>query len=139
LIIMAQRGLQRKPDSRRGLVANGGVIPEPIQEEITAPAGLPDHVLRLFDRLVRQNRAAGVSIRQVDADLYADLAGCMIRAADAADDMFLKLGKQINELRSQLNMGPRNRQRAGIKDTKKPEAKSAQLAIIDRAKQHPMV
>jgi hypothetical protein len=46
----------------------------------------------------------------------------------------LAWGRQIDELRSQLNIGPRNRQRAGIKDTRKPTALSPTLALIARAK-----
>jgi len=133
---MGARGFQPKPDSRRGAIANGGVIPEPIQEDITAPPWCKDKVLAEFKRLVAQNRAAGVAIRQVDADQYAELADAMVERQNESDSRTkLAWGRQIDELRSQLNIGPRNRQRAGIKDTRKPTALSPTLALIERAKQ----
>lgn len=132
---MAQRGFQPRPDSRRGLIENGGVIPEPIQEDITPPAWCKADRLKLFRKLVSENRAAGVAIRQVDADQYAELADAMLsRIAETDGRTKLAWGRQIDELRSQLNIGPRNRQRAGIKDTKKPTATSPTLAFIQRAK-----
>jgi hypothetical protein len=134
---MGLRGFQTKPDSRRGSIENGGVIPEPIQEDIIAPPWCKGQVLRQFDKLVSENRAAGVAIRQVDADQYAELADAML-ARQKEEDGRTKLawGRQIDELRAQLNIGPRNRQRAGIKDTKKPSALSPTLALIERAKRN---
>lgn len=132
---MGLRGIQRQPDSRRGSIENGGVIPEPIQEDITPPAWCKNDRLRLFRKLVSENRAAGVAIRQVDADQYAELADAMLsRIAETDGRTKLAWGRQIDELRSQLNIGPRNRQRAGIKDTRKPTASSPTLAFIQRAK-----
>jgi len=133
---MGARGFQARPDSRRGTVANGGVIPEPIQEDITPPVWCKSDQLKLFHKLVAENRAAGVAIRQVDADQYAELADAMIERRNETDGRTkLAWGRQIDELRSQLNIGPRNRQRAGIKDTRKPTAINPTLAIIARAKQ----
>lgn len=132
---MGLRGIQRQPDSRRGAIENGGVIPEPIQEDITPPAWCKADRLKLFRKLVSENRAAGVAIRQVDADQYAELADAMLsRIAETDGRTKLAWGRQIDELRSQLNIGPRNRQRAGIKDTKKPTATHPQLALIARAR-----
>ncbi len=132
---MGLRGIQRQPDSRRGAIENGGAVPEPIQEDITPPAWCKNDRLRLFRKLVSENRAAGVAIRQVDADQYAELADAMLsRIAETDGRTKLAWGRQIDELRSQLNIGPRNRQRAGIKDTKKPTAASPTLAFIQRAK-----
>jgi hypothetical protein len=55
----------------------------------------------------------------------------MLRArATEVDEYYLKLAKQINELRSQLNMGPRNRARAGVRDTQKPKAVNPMAALI---------
>lgn len=131
---MGLRGFQRQPDSRRGAIENGGVVPDPIQEDITAPAWCKGSTRRQFDKLVAENRAAGVAIRQVDADQYAELADAMIQRQNETDGRTkLAWGRQIDELRSQLNIGPRNRQRAGIKDTKKPAAMSPALAFIARA------
>ena len=133
---MGARGFQTKPDSRRGAIENGGVTPEPIQEQITPPSWCKADRLKLFQKLVADNRAAGVAIRQVDADQYAELADAMIERRNESDGRTkLAWGRQIDELRSQLNIGPRNRQRAGIKDTKKPSGLSKTLAIIQRAKQ----
>ena len=133
---MGARGFQPRPDSKRGTVANGGVIPEPIQEDITPPVWCKSDRLKLFSKLVAENRAAGVAIRQVDADQYAELADAMIERRNETDGRTkLAWGRQIDELRSQLNIGPRNRQRAGIKDTRKPTAVNPTLAIIARAKQ----
>lgn len=133
---MGLRGVQRRPDSQRGKAENGGVVPEPIQEDITAPTWCKGKVLTEFKRLVAQNRAAGVAIRQVDADQYGELADAMVERQNENDGRTkLAWGRQIDELRSQLNIGPRNRQRAGIKDTRKPTALSPTLALIERAKQ----
>ena len=133
---MGARGFQPRPDSKRGTVANGGIIPEPIQEDITPPTWCKSDRLKLFQKLVAENRAAGVAIRQVDADQYAELADAMIERRNETDGRTkLAWGRQIDELRSQLNIGPRNRQRAGIKDTRKPTAVNPMLAIIARAKQ----
>jgi len=133
---MGARGFQPRPDSKRGTVANGGIIPEPIQEDITPPTWCKSDRLKLFQKLVAENRAAGVAIRQVDADQYAELADAMIERRNETDGRTkLAWGRQIDELRSQLNIGPRNRQRAGIKDTRKPTAVNPTLAIIARAKQ----
>jgi hypothetical protein len=133
---MGARGFQPRPDSKRGTVANGGVIPEPIQEDITPPVWCKSDRLKLFQKVVAENRAAGVAIRQVDADQYAELADAMIERRNETDGRTkLAWGRQIDELRSQLNIGPRNRQRAGIKDTRKPTAVNPTLAIIARAKQ----
>jgi hypothetical protein len=133
---MGARGFQPRPDSKRGIVANGGVIPEPIQEDVTPPTWCKSDRLKLFQKLVAENRAAGVAIRQVDADQYAELADAMIERRNETDGRTkLAWGRQIDELRSQLNIGPRNRQRAGIKDTRKPTAINPPLAIIARAKQ----
>ena len=133
---MGLRGVQRQPDSQRGRAENGGIIPEPIQEQIAPPAWCKADRLKLFQKLVADNRAAGVAIRQVDADQYAELADAMIERRNESDGRTkLAWGRQIDELRSQLNIGPRNRQRAGIKDTKKPAGLSKTLAIIQRAKQ----
>jgi hypothetical protein len=134
---MGARGFQPRPDSKRGTVANGGVIPEPIQEDITPPTWCKSDRLKLFQKLVAENRAAGVAIRQVDADQYAELADAMIERRNETDGRTkLAWGRQIDELRSQLNIGPRNRQRAGIKDTRKPTALSPTLALIERAKRN---
>ncbi|MCG3778038.1 MAG: hypothetical protein JW388_0744 [Nitrospira sp.] len=132
---MALRGPQQAPDSRRGLVANRGAATEIIQDEITAPK-MDAARRKIFLRLVAENRAAGVAIRQIDADFYSDLADCMIRSAEATDELYLRWVKHINDLRSALNMGPRNRQRAGIRDTQPAKAVNAQLALIDRAKRN---
>ena len=132
---MGARGFQPKPDSRRGTIANGGVIPEPIQEDITAPPWCKGEPLAEFKRLVAQNRAAGVAIRQVDADQYAELADAMVERQNESDGRTkMSWARIIDELRSQLNIGPRNRQRAGIKDTRKPTALSPTLAMIERAR-----
>lgn len=133
---MGARGVQRRPDSQRGLAENGGSPVEPIQEDISAPSWCKTDRLKLFQKLVAENRAAGVAIRQVDADQYAELADAMIERRNEADGRTkLAWGRQIDELRSQLNIGPRNRQRAGIKDTRKPTVISKTLALIERAKQ----
>ena len=132
---MGLRGFQPRPDSKRGAVENGGIIPEPIQEDITPPAWCKADRLKLFKRLVAENRSAGVAIRQIDADQYAELADAMLsRQVETDGRTKLAWGRQIDELRSQLNIGPRNRQRAGIKDTRKPTTESAALALIKRAK-----
>lgn len=127
---MGFKGPQRRPDSVRGKIANEGKIPEPIQDQIEAPAWLAEPDLTEFWRLVDLNRGAGVSIRRVDAELYADLAVVMGRMRDASDQMYLKLAKQVNELRSALNMGPRNRARAGVKDTQKPKAVNPMAELV---------
>lgn len=132
---MAQRGFQQKPDSRRGAIVNGGVIPEPIQEDIAPPVWLKGAALKEFHRLVSLNRAAGVAIRQVDADQYAELADAMIERQSEGDGRIKQAWvRVISDLRSELNIGPRNRQRAGIKDTRKPTTVSPTLAFIARAK-----
>ena len=135
---MGARGFQPRPDSKRGTVANGGIIPEPIQEDITPPAWCKSERLKLFQKLVAENRAAGVAIRQVDADQYAELADAMIERRNESDGRTkLAWGRQIDELRSQLNIGPRNRQRAGIRDTVQHKGISKTLAIIERARRQP--
>jgi hypothetical protein len=132
---MAARGFQPRPDSRRGTIENGGTIPEPIQEDIKPPVWCKADRRKLFHKLVSENRAAGVAIRQVDADQYAELADSMIQQRNEFEGRAkLAWGRRIDELRSQLNIGPRNRQRAGIKDTKKSASLSPTLALIERAK-----
>lgn len=136
---MGARGFQRQPDSVRGRIENGGIIPEPIQEDIIPPDWCQGAQLKLFHKLVAENRAAGVAIRQVDSDQYAELADAMIERRNESDGRTkLAWGRQIDELRSQLNIGPRNRQRAGIKDVKHHKGLSKTLAIIERARRNPV-
>ena len=127
---MALRGFEQRPDSKRGKVANKGEIPEPIQDSIDPPSWLVEPDLAEFWQLVNLNRAAGVAIRRVDAELYADLATVMGRMRECSDELYLKLAKQVNELRSALNVGPRNRARAGVRDTQKPKAVNPMAALI---------
>ena len=127
---MALRGLQQAPDSKRGRVANKGEIPVAIQETIEAPLWLTEDRLHEFWRMVDLNRAAGVAIRRVDADIYADLADCMVRQREADGDQYLRIARQINDLRAQLNMGPRNRARAGVHDKQAPKAVNPMAALI---------
>ncbi len=82
---MALRGFQQKPDSRRGWIANGREMPEPIQEQLTPPPGCKGAARKEFLRLVSQNRAAGVAIRQIDADIYAELAAATGEREEEAD------------------------------------------------------
>ena len=132
---MGMRGPQRRPDSERGIAENGGVVCEPIQETIEAPAHLSRAGKKEFARLVEQNRAAGVSIRSIDADQYADLAEAILRRRQTDDHReWMAFGRQIDELRSQLNMGPRNRARAGIRDLKKPSSKSITAKVLELAR-----
>jgi hypothetical protein len=132
---MGARGFQTRPDSKRGSVENGGAIPEPIQEPLDPPVWCKGAALKEFHRLVDQNRRAGVPIRQIDADQYAELAEATRRWRVEDDESArFRLFKQMTEYRSGLNMGPRNRQRAGIKDTTKPKTQSATLAIIEKSR-----
>lgn len=132
---MGLRGPQPRPDSTRSLMASGGVVVEPIQEDVRPPSWLAKPARRLFARLVDQNRRAGVSIRVVDAEQYADLAEAMIRHQEATDNReWLAIGRRIDELRSQLNIGPRNRARAGVRDTRKPAEKSLTAKVLELAK-----
>jgi hypothetical protein len=92
-------------------------------------------VLKQFHRLVFQNRAAGVAIRQVDSDQYAELADAMAERAKESDGRVKQAWTRvIAELRSELNIGPRNRARAGVKDVRKPTAVSPTAGYIQRAK-----
>ena len=133
---MAVRGFQQQPGSRRFDVENRAGLPEPIQEQLTPPPGCKGAAKKEFLRLVEQNRAAGVAIRQIDADIYAELAAATGEREEEVDPQRrLAWGRQINELRSQLNMGPRNRARAGVKDTRRATvAPSSTLGFIVRAK-----
>lgn len=132
---MGLRGFQTQPDSKRGRVENGGIIPEPVQEALECPAWLKGSARKEFSKLVELNRAAGVAIRQIDADLYAELADLVLVRRETSDVRDkLAIGRQIDELRSALNIGPRNRQRAGIKDSKKPAGMSKTLSLIELSK-----
>lgn len=134
---MGARGFQTQPDSKRGRVENGGVIPDPIQESLECPSWLKGPARKEFAKLVELNRAAGVAIRQIDADLYAELADLVLERRGIKDTREkLAIGRQIDELRSALNIGPRNRQRAGIKDTVKAKGLSKTLSLIELAKRH---
>jgi hypothetical protein len=107
-----------------------------IQEEIVPPPGLSAKAKKLFARLVDQNRRSNVSILQVDSEQYADLANAMIRRDAVTDNReWLAIQREIDELRAQLNMGPRNRARAGVRDVKKQAAKSAAATVLELAKQ----
>lgn len=132
---MGARGFQTRPDSKRGTVENGGIIPEPIQEQITLPSWCKGAVRTLALKVIEENRAAGVAIRQIDADQYAELADAMIERRNETDARTKQAwGRQIDELRSQLNIGPRNRQRAGIKDTVQHKGLSKTLKILELAR-----
>jgi len=114
---MGLRGPQRKLDSTRG-IAQFGPGAAVVQDPIRTPPGLTRPEKRLFEELVAGNRAAGVSIRGIDAALYLELARLMLALEEAAGDVRLQLaiGRRLSELRSELNLGPRNRARAGQPD-----------------------
>jgi hypothetical protein len=60
----------------------------------------------------------------------------MIRRDAVTDNReWLAIQREIDELRAQLNMGPRNRARAGVRDVKKDKAKSAAATVLELAKQ----
>jgi hypothetical protein len=125
---MGARGFQPRIDPAKEV--------QLIQEEITPPPGLNAKAKKLFSRLVDQNRRSNVSILQVDSEQYADLANAMLRRDAVTDNReWLAIQREIDELRAQLNMGPRNRARAGVRDVKKDKAKSIALSVIDRATQ----
>lgn len=94
---MGLRGPQRKLDSTRG-IAQFGPGASVVQDPIRTPPGLTRPEKRLFEELVAGNRAAGVSIRGIDGPLQ------------------LAIGRRLSELRSELNLGPRNRARSGQTD-----------------------
>lgn len=132
---MGQRGPLRQPDSRRGLIETGGKTADPIQEEIICPDWVKGKARREFSRLVEQNRAAGVAIRLVDADQYAELADAIVARQEEKDPRIkISWSRQISELRSQLNIGPRNRRRVGIRDEKEKPKLSRQMEFINRAR-----
>ena len=120
---MGTRGRLQQPDSRRGLVANGGEIPTPIQEILACPPWLKGAEKVEFERLVTENRAAGVSMRTVDSELYAELAVTQIAFRKEKDGnerrAFLRC---MSQLRKDLNIGAGNRARVGIKDHEKKAA-----------------
>jgi hypothetical protein len=125
---MGARGFQPRIDPAKEV--------QLIQEEIVPPPGLNAKAKKLFARLVDQNRRSNVSILQVDSEQYADLANAMLRRDAATDNReWLALQREIDELRAQLNMGPRNRARAGVRDVKKQEIKSAAAKVLELAKQ----
>jgi len=125
---MGARGFQPRIDPAKEV--------QLIQEEIVPPPGLNAKAKKLFARLVDQNRRSNVSILQVDSEQYADLVNAMLRRDSATDNReWLAIQREIDELRAQLNMGPRNRARAGVRDVKKDKAKSVALSVIDRATQ----
>ena len=125
---MGARGFQPRIDPGKEV--------QVIQEEITPPPGLTAKAKKLFSRLVDQNRRSNVSILQVDSEQYADLANAMLRRDAATDNReWLAIQREIDELRAQLNMGPRNRARAGVRDVKKEKAKSAAATVLELAKQ----
>jgi hypothetical protein len=125
---MGARGFQPRIDPAKEV--------QLIQEEITPPPGLTPKAKKLFARLVDQNRRSNVSILQVDSEQYADLANAMLRRDAVTDNReWLAIQREIDELRAQLNMGPRNRARAGVRDVKKEKAKSAAATVLELAKQ----
>jgi hypothetical protein len=99
---------------------NGGVMPTPIQENLVAPSWLKGVEKAEFGKLVDENRAAGVSMRAVDAELYAELAVTQIAFRKERDGnerrAFLRC---MSQLRKDLNIGAGNRVRVGIKDHEK--------------------
>ena len=106
-----------------------------VQEDIVPPPGLTAKERKVFERLVAENRAAGVSIRQVDSSQYADLATATVRRDSAADDrLWLALTRQMDELRGHLLMGPRARGRAGLRDVAKAPVKSKLSQVLELAK-----
>jgi hypothetical protein len=126
---MGLRGPAPKPENKR---------PEyhVFQEDIAPPPGTPAKTRKLFERLVAENRAANVSIRQVDAQLYADLADLMLRRDSTDDDqLFLAYGRQISNIRALLCIGPRNRVRAGVPAKVEKKTESPALRILALAKQ----
>lgn len=109
---------------------------EVVQEDITPPPGTPAKVRKIFERLVAENRASNVSIRQIDAGLYADLATLLVKRESVEDDRtYLAIGRQISDLRAQLAMGPKNRLRAGVPSKVEKKTETPALRILALAKQ----
>jgi hypothetical protein len=98
-------------------------MPTPIQENLVAPSWLKGAEKAEFAKLVEENRAAGVSMRAVDAELYAELAVTQIAFRKERDGnerrAFLRC---MSQLRKDLNIGAGNRVRVGIKDHEKKAA-----------------
>ena len=108
---------------------------ELIQEDIAPPPGTPAKVRKVFERLVAENRAANVSIRQVDAQLYADLATLLLKRESTDDDrLYLAIGRQISDLRAQLAIGPKNRWRAGVPAKIEAKTQSTIGRVLELAK-----
>lgn len=125
---MGLRGPAPKPEKQR---------PEYhlFQEAISPPPGTGVKVRKIFERLVAENRAANVSIRQVDAQLYADLATLLLKRDSTDDDRhYLALQRQINDIRSLLCMGPRNRVRAGVPAKIEAKTQSTIGRVLELAK-----
>ena len=120
---MSSLGRIPKNDSTRGLAANGGEMPTMIQEILACPSWLKGKEKVEFEKLVAENRAAGVSMRAVDAELYAELAVTQIQFRAERDGnerrAFLRC---MSQLRKDLNIGAGNRVRVGIKDHEKKAA-----------------
>lgn len=136
---MGFRGPQRKLDSTRGITQFGPGA-SVVQDPIRTPPGLTRPEKRLFEQLVAGNRAAGVSIRGIDGPLYLELARLMLALEEAAGDVRLQLaiGRRLSELRSELNLGPRNRARSGQPDvapTAKPVSQVQRILELARTRQ----
>lgn len=120
---MNSRGPLPQPDSRRGIQGTNGAATEFLQDDLQPPKYLKGAQKAEFIELIRQQREAGVGMRHVDADGYAEyviLRGDF-RAARTVDDR-LKIRRGMTPLAMQLCIGEYARQRSGIRG-KKPVVK----------------
>lgn len=133
---MGLRGPKRELDSRRG-AAEFGPGAQAVQEQLPAPDELTAAEARLFQRLVAENTAAGVSVRLVDRHQYAELCRLMIQLEATREDVRLALAvsRRISDLRAELGMGPRARYRAGQPDVEpRPVTPSPVAQVLALAK-----
>jgi hypothetical protein len=125
------RGPLSQPDSRRSVAENGGAAPEAIQDVMNPPSWLTKAEKEYFVEVIDMQRAAGVGMRAIDAELYARYVRFtfMFRKSKDSGEMG-QFARRINEIAAVLGIGEYSRQRMGIRG-KKADTKGKLARLIE--------
>lgn len=132
---MTVSGPLRQPDSRRGS-AEPSV--EVIQDELVPPTWLKKKERDEFHQLIAKQREAGVGMRVIDAEGYAQyirLCADFRESKDTRERLAIRRG--LDALSLQLCIGEYARQRIGVRG-KKQKQKSALALMIAKKDEHPV-
>lgn len=124
---MTPTGPLRQPDSQRG---SRETPTEAIQEDFDCPPWLTKKERVEFESLIQKQREAGVGMRSVDAESYANYVRlqCDFRSSkDARERLAIRRG--LDALGMLLCIGEYARQRIGIRGRKVKEKSKLALMI----------